>query len=249
LGTVVTIALAEPTACDLATEHAGVSFSFQDVDDGWACRLQTIIDNPTTINRVGPMTTSLPPVMYGYLLDHPPLAAGLINRLDLGLYKSEVRGPSRFWGDDGEGTRGIVHLVYQNTTARIYYLEGTHDSRFLSQITGRAVVFLKMTPVTDADGMDAMDTTIVAYTKLDNGILSGLLSVLRPLVGGIVTKKLQKGMETVDQLGQLMRHQPERVLFEAMDPPAFESEHVAFLRESFETLRKSGTSPRAIPSP
>ena len=158
------------------------------------------------------------------MLDRPPLAAALINRLDLGLYKSEARGPGRFWGDDGEGTEGIVQLVYQNRTSRIYYLEGSHDSRLLPNITGKAVVFLRMDQVKDADGIEAMDSTMVSYTKLDNRLLSGVVSLLRPLIGGTVKRKLSKGVETVNRLSILMRQHPDRVLFEAMDPPAFPDE-------------------------
>ena len=67
-------------------------------------------------------------------------------------------------------------------------------------ITGKAVVFLRMDPVKDADGIEAMDTTMVSYTKLDNRVLSGLVSLLRPLIGGTVTRKLGKGVETVNRL-------------------------------------------------
>jgi hypothetical protein len=184
----------------------------------------------------------LPESLYRNLLDRPPLAAALINRLDLGLYKSEARGPGRFWGNDGEGTEGIVQLVYQDRTSRIYYLEGSHDSRLLPHMTGKAVVFLRMNSVKDANGMEAMDSTMVSYTKLDNRILSGLVSLLRPLIGWTVTRKLVKGVETVNRLSHLMRLHPNLVLFEAMDPPALPDEDVAFLKQALENLPHSSSA-------
>ena len=84
-----------------------------------------------------------------------------------------------------------------------------------------------------------MDSTMVSYTKLDNRILSGLVSLLRPLIGGTVTGKLSKGVETVNRLSQLMRQHPHRVLFEAMDPPAFPDEDIAFLKQALESLSNS----------
>ena len=72
------------------------------------------------------------------------------------------------------GQRGSSQLVYQDRTSRIYYLEGSHDSRLLPHITGKAVVFLRMDPVKDADGIEAMDSTMVSYTKLDNRFFSGI---------------------------------------------------------------------------
>ena len=186
--------------------------------------------------------------MYVHLLDHPPMAAALINRLDLADYKAESRGPGRWWGNDGEGTEGIVQLVYQDRTTRVYYLEGTHHSRLLPNLSGKAVVFLRMGPVKASSGLEAMENTMVAYTMLDNRLLSGLASLLRPLVGATVTRKLAKGVDVVNRLGLEMRQRPARVLFEAADPPPLPDGDVAFLKEALGTpvsppvSGRSGTS-------
>jgi len=161
-----------------------------------------------------------------------------------------MRGPGRFWGNDGEGTEGVVQLISQSRTARIYYLEGWHESRLLPTITGKAVVFLKMDQVSDADGMEAMDSTMVAYTKLNSRILSGVVSLLHPFIGGTVKRKLSKGVETVNRLSILMRQHPDRVLFEAMDPPALSDEDVAFVKQALESMpHPSGATTSRMTSP
>jgi hypothetical protein len=188
---------------------------------------------------VGPVQVALPAMLYRYLLDRPPLAAALINRLDLGLYQAEAKGVGRYWGHDGEGTYGTVELAYQDATARIYYLVGSHEGRLLSGVAGRAVVFLRMRPVKDSAGVESVETTLVTYTRLDNRVLSGLLSLVRPLVGSLVAGKLTEGVETVNRLAEVMRHNPEQVIFEATDPPAFAPDDVAFLEQALGEL--SGT--------
>lgn len=233
---------AQSETCLLPSEHAGINFSIQHVDPNWACRLQVIVDDHTIVNKVGPIRAGLTGLLYRDLLDRPPLAAVLINRLELGLYKSEARGPGRYWGHDGEGTGGIVQLVYQTPATRIYYLEGSHEGRLLPQITGKAVVFLKMDEVKDADGLDAMDSTMVSYTKLDNRFLSGVVSLLRPFISGTVSRKLSKGVETVNRLSLLMRQHPDRVLSEAMDPPPLPDDDVAFVKHALEHLAHSGNA-------
>ena len=241
---------ARSETCSLSPHHAGMIFPVEQVDPEWACRLQSIIGNYTTVTTVGPVRAALSESVYHYLLDHPPVATVLINRLDLGLYKSEERGPDRFWGSDGEGTQGIVQLVYKDRTSRLYYLEGSHNSRLLPDVTGKAVVLLRMRSVVELNGAEAMESTVVSYTKLDNRILSGLASLLRPLIGGVVTGKLRKGAETVNQLSLVMRRHPEHVLFEAMDPPALSDRDVEFLKKSLgeaddfsRTGRLNGPSP------
>jgi hypothetical protein len=239
-----------PEACVLPSQHVGLTFSVEKVRRDWACRLEPIVNQYTTANKVGPVKTALTETVYLYLLDRPPTAAALINRLDLGLYKSDMRGPGRYWGSDGEGTEGMVHLVYQEPGSRIYFLEGSHHSRKLPNIRGKAVVFLRMTPVKDAQGAEVVETTLVSYVRLDNRFLSGLLSLLRPLIGNTVTSKLLKGVETVNRLGIEMRQHPDRVLFEATDPPALPAEDVAFLkhtlagREESDKMKSQSAAPR-----
>jgi hypothetical protein len=104
--------------------------------------------------------------------------------------------------------------------------------------------------VKEASGLESMENTLVAYTRLDNRFLSGLASLLRPLVGATVTRKLAKGVEVVNRLGLEMRRRPERVLFEATDPPPLPDEEVAFLKEALDRAASpsvGGRSGQATP--
>ena len=138
MGVLASAGYGRSEACTLSPDHAGLTFPVERVDPVWTCRLQAIIQSYTTESKVGPIRTALSESMYRHLLDHPPFTADLIRRLHLGLYRSEARGPGRFWGDDGEGTKGIVELVYEDPTSRIYFLEGTHESRLLASRDGES---------------------------------------------------------------------------------------------------------------
>jgi hypothetical protein len=245
LSTVIDSSPARSETCELSSQHEGVIFPVEKLDPEWACRLQPIINHYTAVTKVGPHRTDLSESLYRQLLDRPPLAAALINRLDLGLYQSEARGPDRFWGYDGEGTEGVVQLLYQDRTSRIYYLEGSHESRLLPNLAGKAVVLLRMDPVKDPGGLEAVNSTMISYMKLNNRLLSEFASLLRPLVGRIVVRKLGKGLETVNRLSDLMRRQPDRVLSKAMDPPAFSEDDAMFVKQA---LQNHSLSSGALPS-
>ncbi len=235
--------------CTLTPDHAGLTFPVERVDPAWACRLQSIIQHNSIESNLGPVRTALSGALYRYLLDHPPFTAVLIRRLHLGLYQSEERGLGRFWGDDGEGSKGIVELVYEDQVSRIYFLEGTHESRLLPHVTGKAVVFLRMGLTGDTNGHETTVSTLVAYTKLDNPVLSRLASLLHPLVSRIAASRLKKGVETVDRLGRLMGEDPRRVLSEAEKEPALPERHVAFLKQVLSSRHpdQEGVDGRSIP--
>lgn len=229
-------AQAESHRCSLPSQHVGLAFPLDRVDAAWTCRLEPILMQYTTANKVGPIRTPLPEEVYLYLLEHPVMAAALANRLDLGLYKAELRGPGEFWATDGEGTEGIVYRLYQDRRTRIYYVEGSHDGRFLPRVSGKALVLFKLQPVKDGQGIESMDNTMVAYLRLDNRLYSGLLSMLRPLVGNVVTRQVVKAFDAARRLAGVMRDHPDQVLFEATDPPGLPDEQVAFLKEALVSL-------------
>lgn len=249
MGIVLSAEHGQSESCSLSAVHGGLTFPVQRVDSDWACKLQPIIRDHTTETKVGPVRAALSESMYRHLLDHPPFAADVIGRLRLGLYRSEARGPSRFWGDDGEGTKGIVELVYEDPTSRIYFLEGAHESRLLPHVTGKAVIFLRIGIIRDENGDDATDSTLVAYTRLDNRVLSGLVSLLHPLVTRVVKSRLQKGVETVDRVGKMMRQDPQRVMAVLASPPSLPEPHVAFLKQALKDRPSAdkGTDGRSIP--
>jgi hypothetical protein len=221
---------ARAESCRLSPVHGDLTFPVERISSDWTCALQVIVKSPTTVTRVGPIRVAMSEPLYRYLLGEPPFAATLIRRLGLGSYRSQAWGDRRFWGDDGEGTKGLVQLVYEDAESRIYLLDGSHDSRLLPHITGKAVVFLRMAVMRDQQGNEDMDSNMVVYTKLDNRFLSGLVSFVHPLIRGMVTSKLQKGVETVHRLGVAMRQQPSRVLREAEQPPPLPEQHLVFLR-------------------
>lgn len=250
LGLLVVVGANRSEACTLSPQHGGFTFPVDRVDPAWTCILDTIIQGHTTETKVGPIRTALAEPLYRYLLDHPSFTAALIRRLHLGLYQVDMREPGAFWADDGEGTKGLGQLVYEDSTSRIYFLEGTHESRFLPHVTGKAVVLLRMDVVKDAQGDEAMASTVIAYTRLDSRVLSGLVSLLHPLVSRIVTSRLQRGVETVDRLGKTMRHDPKRVLSVAESAPALPDQQVAFLKQMLGSRPGSGSvtpDGRAIP--
>ncbi|GMV50874.1 hypothetical protein FBQ96_09465 [Nitrospirales bacterium NOB] len=241
---VALVAVSPPTtgaeSCALPTKHAGVTFPLDRLEAGWACRLRPIVEQFTTANKFGPLRAPLSESLYQYFLEHPVMAAALLNRLDLGLYKAEMRGGGTFWATDGEGTEGVVQPLYRDGVTRIYFAQGSHDGRFLPRVTGKAVVLLRFHPVQDHQGRESVDSTMVAYLRLDNRFLSGLMSLLRPLIGQVVNRQLLKGFEAVRRLGEMMHTQPKQVWFEATDPPALPDEEVAFLKQALQEIGMKG---------
>ncbi len=85
--------------------------------------------------------------------------------------------------------------------------------------------------------MDTVDTTLASYIRLDVRFLSGLLSLVRPLVERRVTRKLIQAVNVANRLSQEMRQHPDRVLQAAIAAPSLPDDEVAFLKEALRSLQ------------
>lgn len=114
-----------------------------------------------------------------------------------------------------EGTQGLLSLVYQDSAHRIYHIDGYHEGQVFPMVRAKAVVFMNILPVTTTDGLPAVQTSLIAYTRLDTTLLAGLVRILRPLIGEAVTRKLSRGFEVTNQLGTAIARDRDRVVQQA----------------------------------
>jgi len=201
--------------CTVAAEQGGVQFPVDKLDASSRCRIGAVVNGYTTSGQIGPAQTPVTSQLYEYLLDRPPLIASLTERLGLGAYQFTTREQNQFWIDDGDGTQGLLTLVYQDPTHRIYHIDGYHEGQVFPMVRAKAAVFMHITPATTSDGYPAVQTSLMAYTKLDDSLLAGLVRILRPMIGEAVTRKLSHGFEVTNQLGAAIAQDRERVVQQA----------------------------------
>lgn len=224
--------------CDVAAEQGGLTVPVDRLDPTSRCLVGTVIERSSASGVIGPVRTPIAQDFYTFLLDRPVTMATLVQRLGIGPYQCSVQGPNRFWVNDGDGTQGSLALVYQDRRTRIYYLEGYHEGHIFPMVRAKAVVFLRMTPVASEKEPPGVETQLVSYVQLADPILAALVSILRPLVGEAVTRKLTRGFEVITQLGEVIAREPERVVELLPSLPLAEPED----QQALLTLLRTGTS-------
>ncbi|MGH2620334.1 MAG: hypothetical protein ACRDHG_07160, partial [Anaerolineales bacterium] len=94
------------------------------------------------------------------------------------------------------------------------------------------------------------ENTLISYTRLDDPWLAGVVRILRPLIGGAVTRKLSRGFQVTNQLGMLIAKDPERVVQQVGGLPQIEPEALQTLAALLRASRRPAI-PRepSVPSP
>jgi hypothetical protein len=196
--------------CRLVFGDDPVEIPAERLDADSRCRLAGILEHPDISSVLGPDRTPIAAAFYEYLLDRPLLVAGLLERLGMGRYRIEGKGPNRYWVDDGEGADGMVTLLVQDGHTRIYYIDGRHRSRFFPDIQAATAVVMQVRAI-DEPGGQSVQTSMRAYTRFKDGVVTDLLRFFRPLVIGPVTRALAKEFTLTHRLGEAIAQDPARV--------------------------------------
>lgn len=247
----VLLALVSPALADDPSETLkepdGLGVPLSRIDYAVRRHVAATVGNYTTVGTVGPLQSPVTQEMYEYLLDHPWVLAVFVNQLGLGSYEAVPKGRDQFWANDGDGTEGLVRLVYREQALRLYYIDGSHHGHVFPLVRAKAVVVVRVASAGGAGRAPRVDTSLQAYTRLDDPILDKLVWLLRPLIGDTVTQKLTRSFEVLNQVCVRIAQAPERAL--ALAPPAALTDvgEVERMKELIRTLPRSPAP--AGPSP
>ncbi|MEE9203728.1 MAG: hypothetical protein V3U08_01835 [Nitrospirales bacterium] len=236
--------------CHVSAMQGGVTFPVSRLSASSRCKISEVVNGYTTVGVIGPVQAPIAKRLYTYLLDRPVIMASLVRQLGLGAYQVSERGHNRYWADDGEGTRGLLSVAYRDETSRIYHMDGHHEGRIFPLVRAKAVVFIRIRPTLTTQGGAAVESLMVAYTRLNDSVLAALVRVLRPLIGDAVTRILVKGFRVTDQLASRIAQDPDGIAQRAASLSALDPEDLSTLTALLrDTSRHSAAAQPFRPTP
>ena len=177
-------ARAASTATVVNDDPAAVDSVLGAETTSYASKIAQTISGYTVDSDIGPIDTPIPLEIADFILDHPDMAAYLVDRHKLGTYHINMRAPRQSWADDGQGTKGLVTLTQRGANRRVYLAEGYHDGSFFPRIHGAAVIILNVQELAKPGCPPGIRTTFKIYVKLRSTVLSGLIKAVRPFRRG-----------------------------------------------------------------
>jgi hypothetical protein len=127
-----------------------------------------------------------------FLLERLPLAAALGRHLypPLEPYNITQTGPGLYDVDDRGALRGHLRLIAGEPGRRVYFIEGEFRSlAHLLRFNGAMVIALRYAEEAGAGG-PALRNEPHLYVRIDNALVHGLLRLLRPLIHGVIDRRV-----------------------------------------------------------
>jgi len=228
-------------ACDVRVDDPEAVFPLEKMDRPALCLMAPVVNDYTTHRLMPPYSTPIPKAVYDFMLDHMVLSSALARTLGLAEYRITRVGASSFQGDDGQGSEGLITLLYQDPTHRVYHMKGNHHGKVIPLITGEAVILMDRHVRIGADGREQVETRIATYSRIDNPVIAALVKVFQPLLRSVVNDKLAQGFLAVHSLGELMAADPHLVFRQAETVPDADKEDMDALRALLLPALKPGS--------
>jgi hypothetical protein len=144
---------------------------------------------PTLSRTIIAPSVRAPLDVYAAFVDTPEVTAAAARFRKIQSYEVRVLDDDRYWGDDGEGARGIVRVLRREPRRRIFLSQGEHTNPFLGTIRGSALTIL------DLELQDGrVNPRLTAYVSIDNRTAATLARLFVPMLGFIADRKLGEGL-------------------------------------------------------
>jgi hypothetical protein len=151
--------------------------------------IERIWFEPTLRRTIHGPSARAPIDVYAAFVDAPDLTAAAARFRRIRSYEIHVLGGDRYWGDDGEGARGVTQVLRREPQRRVILSQGEQTSPLLGTISGSALTVLEL---------ESMDGTVrpklTAYVYIDNRSAAALTRLLAPTFGFIADRKLGEGL-------------------------------------------------------
>jgi hypothetical protein len=152
---------------------------------------------PTLTRSVEAEPVHVERAVYLAFVDAPDVTAAAARHLGLARYDVEVIGPDWYRADDHAGARGVYRVLLRDGDRRVILSWGSHAGRVLGTIRGHALSVMDFA---------ARDHTTVphltAYVLIENPVAARLASVLAPLFGGLIDRKLTDGFRVTARVAE-----------------------------------------------
>ena len=142
-------------------------------------------------------STRVPLQLYTAFVDAPDVTAAAARFRRLASYHIQPLDGDRYRADDGDGARGVSHVLRRDGRRRVSLSYGEHRGPILGTISGSALTVLDLT----TDG-DRVLPILTAYVRIDDRLAASLAQLFVPRFGFLADRKLAEGLHVTKAVAE-----------------------------------------------
>lgn len=152
-------------------------------------RVKLLLDEVGYFRRLPTTVFAADPDVYQFFIRYPDVAVSIWRVMGISEMKMWQTGPNEYEGDSGDGSTGIIDVVYRSPEENLLICEGQYQSPMLKKpIKARSLVLLRTTFFKETDGTIYVTHRADMYVAFPSQTVETVAKVLSPLTGNMADR-------------------------------------------------------------
>ncbi|MES2790995.1 MAG: hypothetical protein V4719_15390 [Planctomycetota bacterium] len=152
-------------------------------------RVQSVLDEVGYFRRLPTTVFAADPDVYQFFIRYPDVAVSIWRVMGISEMKMWQTGPNEYEGDSGDGSTGVIDVVYRSAEENMLICEGQYQSPILKKpIKARSLVLLKTSFIKETDGSIYVTHRADMYVAFPSQTVETVAKVLSPVTGSMADR-------------------------------------------------------------
>lgn len=192
-----------------ARESAIRAVPFEKLDEKARAKISTILSKDSVFRRLPTQVVPCDPEMYTFTVRHPDVIVNLWRVMGISKITLKQTGPNTFHYCDGEGTTGMIELLYENHDTHLAYTTCVYEGPLWpNPVTYRGVLLLKSGFIRETNGRYYVTTRLDTFSSITPGGIELLTKTFMPWFGKVADNNFAQTAAFVGGLSSTARKKP-----------------------------------------
>ncbi len=152
-------------------------------------RVQSLLNEVGYFRRLPTTVFAADPEVYQFFIRYPDVAVSIWRVMGISEMKMWQTGTNEYEGDSGDGSSGIIDVLYRSPEENLLICEGQYQSPLLKKpLKARSLVLLKTTFFKESDGTIYVTHRADMYVAFPSQTVETVAKVLSPLTGSMADR-------------------------------------------------------------
>lgn len=190
-------------ASDKTRLEAAQAIPFARMNEETQRKVLSVIENPSLFRRIPTKTVECDPDLFLFLVRNPEVVLNVWQLMGVSNMTAKRTGTYAWEGDDANGTKCNVELVYGTDNLHILYGDGFYEGPLLKKkMYGRCVLVLRSEAQKGADHRTYVSSQLDVFLVVDNAGVDLLARTLGPMVGSTAESNFEESAKFLSRLSQ-----------------------------------------------
>lgn len=175
-------------------------------------RVMNVVNDTGFYRRLPTVVFPAEAECYTYFLDYPESAVSIWRAMGISEMRLGQTGPNFYTGDVGDGTTGLLEVVYRDSDMILVYCDGQYKSPFLKQpIKSQSILLLETNYFRETDDKVYVTHRADLFVTFPSETVETIAKVLAPLTAPIADRSFVEVSMFLKMMSMAMERRPEWV--------------------------------------